>query len=196
MLLLSLLAAPLLLTFTIPVAATCSSTPQQYNAIPNFTAGCIPSGYFQAQDLGNTSPTDMTTRCEQACTTNQFGPSCEAWVGELWKAADSGLYSGQCFYYGPSSVPTAPQQCADHPTELIAERKDHSLQCFQSSASAATAFCSRFVAPFVFRFRVRKLKDNAATSPSPPLPVTLVLFTPSSLRPLSRSIRKRPPRFL
>src|ERR1700753_3161497 len=87
----------------IPSVLCCTGGPQKYVAIPQFVepSFCVPSGYFQAQDLGNTNPSDLVTRCEAQCTA--YGSACFSYVGELWKGADSNLYSGQCFYYAASS---------------------------------------------------------------------------------------------
>jgi hypothetical protein len=123
------------------VSATCSLQ-GQYDLIQGFanSNGCVPLGYYQAQDLGEITPTDLVSTCESACTAMS---NCEAIVGELWAAADSNLYTGQCFYY--STVPKAPRVCADHPTILIGDFKDHSLSCFSSHLGAATAFCSSYL---------------------------------------------------
>jgi hypothetical protein len=130
----------------------CSTSVQAYESITSFAKAnsCVPDGYFQAQDLGQNTAYGPTTQstlietCEAQCTS--YGSKCVAYVGELQKAADSNLYTGQCFYY--SSTPSGPVTCANHPTIILAEHKDNSLPCLKSSASAsqATAFCSSYLA--------------------------------------------------
>jgi hypothetical protein len=124
------------------VVGLCPATPQKYLVIPQFIepSFCVPVGFYQAQDLGHTNTTDLITRCEAQCTS--VG-SCVAYVGQLQKAGDSTLYTGQCYYY--STVPTAPVACADHPTILLAKRKDNVPACFASSTAAATSFCSSYL---------------------------------------------------
>ncbi|KAH7402180.1 hypothetical protein DE146DRAFT_754777 [Phaeosphaeria sp. MPI-PUGE-AT-0046c] len=129
------------LAFTTSVHAQTCSAPPFYNN-PNYgvKSGCIPTSYNSASDLGNTNPTDAATRCAQQCSR---AANCGGWAAQLNKAADSGLYSGQCFLY--TTLPASPRACADKPSELVAGVRDDSAKCFASSASAATAFCSSFL---------------------------------------------------
>src|ERR1700712_5729282 len=77
--------------------AVCTSS-NKYVVVPKYVEpnACVPGGYFQAQDLGNTSPIGLKTRCESQCTS--FGSRCAAYVGQL-QTAPNGLSTGQCFYY-------------------------------------------------------------------------------------------------
>ena len=120
---------------------------QQYNNIPGFPAynsGCYPLGYYQTSDLGQTSPTDAQSRCQQQCT--NMGSQCGSVVAQVNKAADSNLYpSGTCFFFAPGQTPTAPRSCADTAYLLEGYAKDSTLACFSSSTSAATQFCSSYL---------------------------------------------------
>ncbi|KAL2060813.1 hypothetical protein VTL71DRAFT_8865 [Oculimacula yallundae] len=158
----------------------------QYNAIKGFTNanGCVPSGYFQAQDLGRTKQADMISRCEAQCTSYS---RCEAWVGQLNKAADSNLYSGSCFYY--SSPPNGPRQCADRPTALLAEQKDRTYPCLTCSAKAATAFCSSYlgispVTVYTGTFTPRAIATATALTTTDTTTRTTVLSTTTTLATL------------
>jgi hypothetical protein len=123
--------------------SSCSASTQQFNSIASFASPkhCVPLGYFQATDYGTVTPQSLACKCEAQC--KSYGSKCTAYVGELWKAADSNLYTGQCFYF--STAPTAPRACADAPTTIFAEKKDNSLSCLISNKSAATAYCSSYL---------------------------------------------------
>jgi hypothetical protein len=138
------LASALPLTAAAP--SGCSASTQLYNNItgfPEYAKGCIPSGYYQATDLGQTSPTAAQKRCETLCTS--YGSECKGFLAQINKAADSGLYSGTCFFYTTAALPTKLATCADKPYLVLGEIKDATLSCFHASSTAASSFCSSYL---------------------------------------------------
>ncbi|OAK94471.1 hypothetical protein IQ06DRAFT_353471 [Phaeosphaeriaceae sp. SRC1lsM3a] len=125
---------------TSTAAQSCTAPPFYNNPAYGPKSGCVPTNYNSAADLGNTNPTDAATRCSQQCSRVS---TCGGWVVQLNKAADSGLYTGQCFIY--TSLPATPRSCADKPSELVAGVRDDTGKCFTSSKAAATAFCSSYL---------------------------------------------------
>jgi hypothetical protein len=160
------LLAVLLAIIPATTAQSCSSSTQAFGSSSNYGGAgqCIPTGYFQAQDLGQTTTAALTTQCRAQCVA--FGAQCQGFAGELMKAADSSLTTGQCFFY--TSLPAKPATCANYPSIILAETKDNTPKCLSSSASVATSFCSSYlklgtvtsytttVTPlkYVFRFRI------------------------------------------
>ncbi|KAH7406283.1 hypothetical protein DE146DRAFT_754257 [Phaeosphaeria sp. MPI-PUGE-AT-0046c] len=125
---------------TSAAAQSCTVPPFYNNPAYGPLSGCVPTNYLSAADLGNTNPTDAATRCSQQCSRLS---NCGGWVAQLNRAPNS-LYSGSCFFY--TTLPGAPRACADKPTELVAGVKDDTLKCFSASKSAATAYCSDYLA--------------------------------------------------
>jgi hypothetical protein len=126
------------------IAQSCSPDAPAFNPAPSAYSQphtCIPSGYFQAVDVGQTTAASLISLCASKCT--DYGSQCGGFAGSLWKAADSNLMTGQCYFYG--TLPASPVTCADGPTSLVAQIKDTSLKCLTSSKSAATVFCSSYL---------------------------------------------------
>ena len=115
-------------------ADLCSSG--QYTSLLNFIEpnACVPSGYLQTQDLGSTNRDDLIDTCEERC--NAIGPNCQAFVGTLWKAADSDAATGTCFFY--ATAPEEPAGCSDYPTEIIGEAKSILDVCLDVSLGTAS----------------------------------------------------------
>lgn len=162
-------------------SSACSG--QQYNSIPGFPAsnsGCYPLGYYQTSDLGQTSPTDAQSRCQQQCT--NMGSQCGSVVAQVNKAADSNLYpSGTCFFFAPTKTPTGPRQCADTAYLLEGYMKDSTLACFASSTSSATKFCSSYLSIPVYTATTTTTPSTATiTATVTSMPTTYVTSTVSA----------------